>query len=144
MVDYIDGTVLAQMGNPDMRIPIAHALAWPERFDSGAEPLDLFKVAHMDFQQPDWQRFPCLRLAYEAIHAGGIMPTVLNAANEIAVAAFLDEQIQFTQIPVIIEGCMAEFVAHSADSLETILETDQHARTCALRLIGTVARPSAN
>ena len=91
MVDYIDGSVLAQMGNPDMRIPIAHAMAWPERFDSGVEPLNIFDVKQMDFEEPDLQRFPCLRLAYQAISAGGIMPTVLNAANEVAVDEFLHE-----------------------------------------------------
>jgi 1-deoxy-D-xylulose-5-phosphate reductoisomerase len=128
MVDYIDGTVLAQMGNPDMRIPIAHALASPERFESGAEPLDIFKVAHMDFEEPDLQRFPCLRLAYEAINAGGIMPTVLNAANEIAVEAFLQEKIRFTDIPVVIERCMKAFTAKPANTLELVLEADQQAR----------------
>jgi len=135
MVDYVDGSVLAQMGSPDMRIPIAHCLALPERFDSGAEPLDLFKVARMDFEKPDFDRFPCLRLAYEAIHAGGIMPTVLNAANEIAVEAFLQEKISFTGIPQTIERTMAEFTAEPADSLAVILETDQLTRDCAKRII---------
>jgi 1-deoxy-D-xylulose-5-phosphate reductoisomerase len=128
MVDYVDGTVLAQMGNPDMRIPIAHAMAWPERFDSGAEPLDIFKVKQLNFEQPDLQRFPCLRLAYQAINAGGIMPAVLNAANEIAVEAFLQEQIRFTDIPVIIEKCMQEFNPEKADSLDKILQADHSAR----------------
>jgi len=135
MVDYVDGSVLAQMGSPDMRIPIAHCLALPERFDSGAEPLDLFKVARMDFEKPDFDRFPCLRLAYEAIHAGGIMPTVLNAANEIAVEAFLQEKIAFTEIPQTIERTLSEFSAGPADSLETILETDRLTRDCAKRII---------
>jgi 1-deoxy-D-xylulose-5-phosphate reductoisomerase len=135
MVDYVDGTVLAQMGNPDMRIPIAHALAWPERFESGAEPLNIFSVARMDFEAPDLERFPCLRLAYEAINAGGIMPTVLNAANEIAVDAFLNEQIRFTDIPVIIERCMCEFSAKQADSLDIILNTDQEARGVSRQII---------
>lgn len=128
MVDYVDGTVLAQMGNPDMRIPIAHAMAWPERFESGAAQLNIFDVKHMDFEQPDLQRFPCLRLAYEAISAGGIMPTVLNAANEIAVDAFLNERVRFTDIPVIIEQCMQKFVSVPAATLEIVLETDQQAR----------------
>jgi 1-deoxy-D-xylulose-5-phosphate reductoisomerase len=135
MVDYVDGTVLAQMGNPDMRIPIAHALAMPERFESGAEPLDIFKVARMDFEAPDWQRFPCLRLAYAAIEAGGVMPTVLNAANEIAVEAFLNEHIRFTDIPVVIERCMATFTATSADNLDIILAADQQARMVSRGLI---------
>jgi 1-deoxy-D-xylulose-5-phosphate reductoisomerase len=128
MVDYIDGTVLAQMGNPDMRIPIAHALAWPDRFESGAKPLNIFEVGRMDFEEANLERFPCLRLAYKAIAAGGIMPTVLNAANEIAVASFLDGQIRFTDIPLVIEGCMDKFEALSADTLDIILATDQKAR----------------
>ncbi|CAA9890687.1 1-deoxy-D-xylulose 5-phosphate reductoisomerase [Candidatus Methylobacter favarea] len=135
MVDYVDGTVLAQMGNPDMRIPIAHSLAWPERFDSGAEPLDIFAVRRMDFEEPSLERFPCLRLAYEAIAAGGIMPTVLNAANEIAVEAFLNENVRFTDIPIIIERCMKKFVVTEAGSLEIILETDQQARLVSRQII---------
>jgi 1-deoxy-D-xylulose-5-phosphate reductoisomerase len=135
MVDYVDGSVLAQMGNPDMRIPIAHAMAWPERFDSGVAPLDIFAVKHMDFELASLERFPCLRLAIEAIKAGGIMPTVLNAANEIAVEAFLDEKIRFTDIPVIIEKSMAEFSATVADTLEHILEADSQAREQAQTMI---------
>ena len=131
MVDYVDGSVLAQMGNPDMRTPIAYAMAWPERFDSGVAPLNIFEVKHMDFEQPDLQRFPCLRLAYEAIKAGGIMPTILNAANEIAVEAFLNEQVRFTDIAKIIERTMAQFKADSADTLEHVLEADQQARDVA-------------
>ena len=139
MVDYVDGSVLAQMGNPDMRTPIAYALAWPDRFDSGVAPLDIFKVAHMDFEQPDLQRFPCLRLAFQAIKAGGIMPTVLNAANEIAVQAFLDEQIRFTDIAKVIEQSMAQFSAEPAASLDVILQADQQARTVAHSLIAAMA-----
>lgn len=135
MVDYVDGTVLAQMGNPDMRIPIAHSMAWPERFDSGVEPLNIFDVGRMDFQEPNLERFPCLRLAYEAINAGGIMPTVLNAANEIAVEAFLDERVRFTDIPVIIERCMKKFDVKAADTLEIILDIDQQARIAAKQII---------
>ncbi len=129
MVDYVDGTVLAQMGNPDMRIPIAHSMAWPERFDSGVAPLNIFDVRRMDFEEPNLERFPCLRLAYEAINAGGIMPTVLNAANEIAVDAFLNERVRFTDIPVIIERCMQQFEVRPADSLDIILDVDQQARS---------------
>lgn len=139
MVDYVDGTVLAQMGNPDMRIPIAHSLAWPERFDSGAEPLNIFKVARMDFEEPNFERFPCLRLAYQAIHAGGIMPTVLNAANEIAVEAFLNEQVRFTDIPVIIEKCMDTFTVKPADTLEIILDIDNQARQIAHQLVSQLS-----
>jgi 1-deoxy-D-xylulose-5-phosphate reductoisomerase len=135
MVDYVDGTVLAQMGNPDMRIPIAHALAWPDRFDSGAEPLDLFAVRQLNFEPPDMKRFPCLRLAYEAAGSGGIMPAVLNAANEVAVAAFLDQRIRFTAIPGIIEHCMQTIIPRPADSLEGILEADQEARQTARSFI---------
>jgi 1-deoxy-D-xylulose-5-phosphate reductoisomerase len=139
MVDYVDGSVLAQMGNPDMRTPIAYAMAWPERFDSGVTPLNIFEVGHMDFEQPDLQRFPCLRLAYEAIKAGGIMPTVLNAANEVAVEAFLNEQVRFTDIARIIERSMAQFTADTADTLEHILEADRQAREVAHAVIAQLA-----
>ncbi len=135
MVDYVDGTVLAQMGNPDMRIPIAYSMAWPDRFESGVEPLNIFDVRRMDFQEADLGRFPCLRLAYQAINSGGIMPTVLNAANEIAVEAFLNEEIRFTDIPVIIERSMEKFVVKPASTLEIILETDQQARIVAQAII---------
>ena len=135
MVDYVDGTVLAQMGNPDMRIPIAYSMAWPERFDSGVEPLNIFDVRRMDFQEADLERFPCLRLAYQAINSGGIMPTVLNAANEIAVEAFLNEEIRFTDIPVIIERSMEKFVVKPASTLGIILDTDQQARVIAQTII---------
>jgi len=135
MVDYVDGTVLAQMGNPDMRIPIAYSMAWPERFDSGVEPLNIFDVRRMDFQEADLERFPCLRLAYQAINSGGIMPTVLHADNEIAVEAFLNEEIRFTDIPVIIERSMEKFVVKPASTLEIILDTDQQARVVAQTII---------
>jgi 1-deoxy-D-xylulose-5-phosphate reductoisomerase len=135
MVDYVDGTVLAQMGNPDMRIPIAYSMAWPERFDSGVEPLNIFDVRRMDFEEPNLERFPCLRLAYEAINKGGIIPTVLNAANEIAVDAFLNEQVRFTDIPVIIERCMEKFEAKPASTLDIILEADQQARLVSKQII---------
>ena len=135
MVDYVDGTVLAQMGNPDMRIPIAYSMAWPERFDSGVEPLNIFDVRRMDFEEANLERFPCLRLAYEAINQGGIIPTVLNAANEIAVEAFLNEQIRFTDIPVIIERCMTKFEPKPATTLELILEADQQARVVSQQII---------
>lgn len=138
MVDYVDGTVLAQMGNPDMRIPIAHAMAWPERFDSGAKPLNIFDVRRMDFEEPNLQRFPCLRLAYKAINAGGTMPTVLNAANEIAVEAFLDRRVKFTDIPVIIEHCMDAIAVAVADSLAVILDHDQQARSVAKQIIADI------
>ncbi|MGZ8151506.1 MAG: 1-deoxy-D-xylulose-5-phosphate reductoisomerase [Methylovulum sp.] len=135
MVDYVDGTVLAQMGNPDMRIPIAHALAWPERFDSGAEPLNLFNIRRMDFEEPNLERFPCLHLAYRAINAGGTMPTVLNAANEIAVDAFLNEQIRFTDIPIVIESCMDAIEVKAADNLNIVLDADQQTRILSKQII---------
>ncbi len=135
MVDYVDGSVLAQMGNPDMRIPIAHAMAWPDRFDSGVAPLNIFEVRQMDFEEPNLQRFPCLRLAYEAIKAGGIMPTVLNAANEVAVDEFLNERVKFTDIPVIIEQCMEKFTAEKADTLEVVLQADKDARKESYQII---------
>ncbi len=139
MVDYVDGSVLAQMGNPDMRIPIAHAMAWPDRFDSGVDALDIFEVGQMDFEQPNLQRFPCLRLAYEAIKAGGIMPTVLNAANEIAVDEFLNERIKFTDIPLIIERCMEKFSALKADTLDVVLQADKDARAQSYQIIKDMA-----
>ena len=135
MVDYVDGTVLAQMGNPDMRVPIAYSMAWPERFDSGVEPLNIFDVRRMDFEEPNLERFPCLRLAYEAINKGGIMPTVLNAANEIAVDAFLNEKVRFTDIPVIIERCMSQFEVKSAKTLAIVLEADEQARVISKQII---------
>ena len=135
MVDYVDGTVLAQMGNPDMRVPIAYSMAWPERFESGVEPLNIFDVRRMDFEEPNLERFPCLRLAYKAINLGGIIPTVLNAANEIAVEAFLNEQIRFTDIPLVIERCMDKFSVAPASTLEIILEADRNARVVANQLV---------
>jgi 1-deoxy-D-xylulose-5-phosphate reductoisomerase len=135
MVDYVDGTVLGQMGNPDMRIPIAHAMAWPDRFESGAQSLNIFDVRRMDFEEPNLDRFPCLRLAYNAIHAAGTAPTVLNAANEIAVEAFLNKQIRFTDIPLVIERCMDRIAVSQADSLKIILEKDHDARHMAQGLV---------
>ncbi|MCK4834735.1 MAG: 1-deoxy-D-xylulose-5-phosphate reductoisomerase [Gammaproteobacteria bacterium] len=130
MVTYTDGSVLAQLGNPDMRTPIAHALAWPERISSGVEPLNIFDVAKLDFEQPDLARFPCLRLCYEAIKKGGSATIVLNAANEIAVAAFLDEKIGFNDIAVVIEQTMEKAkITEDVSSLEDILEADAMARS---------------
>lgn len=128
MVAYSDGSVLAQLGNPDMRTPIAHALAWPRRMESGVEPLDLFEVARLDFEAPDLQRFPCLRLAYRAIEAGGTAPAVLNAANEVAVAAFLERKIAFTAIPQVIESALEALPGGRVDELEALLAVDAEAR----------------
>ena len=128
MVSYTDGSVLAQLGNPDMRTPIAHAMAWPDRFDSGVAPLDLFEVAHLDFEKPDLQRFPCLALAYAALRTGGTAPTILNAANEIAVAAFLERRIAYTDIPAAIEDAMEALPVDAVDSLDVVLDADSRAR----------------
>lgn len=128
LVDYVDGSVLAQLGNPDMRTPIAHAMAWPERIDSGVAPLDLCALARMDFFAPDLQRFACLRLAIEAAQAGGSAPIVLNAANEVAVAAFLRGDIRFTQIPQLIEDILGLDVVNQVQSLQEVLAVDQQAR----------------
>ncbi len=131
LVDYVDGSVLAQLGNPDMRTPISHALAWPERIDSGVAPLDLFAIARLDFQAPDEQRFPCLRLAREAAQAGGTAPVMLNAANEVAVAAFLERRIRFTEIASMIADVLHAEPALAVESLDTVLEADARARDLA-------------
>lgn len=129
MVTYSDGSVLAQLGNPDMRTPIAHALAWPERISSGVEPLNIFDVAKLEFEQPDLDRFPCLRLCYEAIKMGGSATIVLNAANEVAVAAFLDDKIGFTDIANLIEQTLnLADITEDVSSVELILEADVLAR----------------
>lgn len=144
MVQYRDGSVLAQLGNPDMRTPIAHSLAWPDRIDAGVDVLDMLKTARLDFEPPDLQRFPCLRLAQEAWRAGGTASAVLNAANEVAVHAFLEGQINFTSIPEVIESTLAEVTLREADSFEAILEEDALARTCANEMIAARQRTRAN
>ena len=128
MVAYNDGSVLAQMGNPDMRTPIANALGWPERIDSGVEPLDLIKVSQLNFEKADEQRFPCLRLARQAIIQGGTSMAILNAANEVAVEAFLQGQIRYTLIAQLIEQTMNHVPSRETDSLQQILHDDQAAR----------------
>ena len=131
LVDYVDGSVLAQLGNPDMRTPITQALAWPERIDSGVAALDLFKLARLDFQAPDEQRFPCLGLARQAAEAGNSAPTMLNAANEVAVAAFLDRRIRFTDIPLLIAEVLSREQTLPIECLEDVMLADQRARTAA-------------
>ncbi len=131
LVDYVDGSVLAQLGNPDMRTPIANALAWPERIDSGVAPLDLFAVARLDFQRPDEQRFPCLRLARQAAEAGGCAPARLNAANEVAVAAFLERRIRFPEIARIIEDTLDREPSAAVENLDAVLAADARARALA-------------
>ncbi len=128
LVDYVDGSVLAQLGNPDMRTPISHALAWPERIDSGVAPLDLFAIARLDFQAPDEQRFPCLRLARQVADVGGTAPALLNAANEIAVQAFLEQRIGFPQIANIIEDVLNLESAIEVENLDSVLLADNRAR----------------
>ena len=128
MVEYTDGSVLAQLGNPDMRTPIAHALAWPDRIESGVESLDIFQVARLDFERPDYQRFPCLKLAMQAISEGGSNTVVLNAANEIAVQAFMDGGIKFIDIANVIENALSEIPGRAVDTLESVIDLDQIAR----------------
>jgi 1-deoxy-D-xylulose-5-phosphate reductoisomerase len=130
MVAYNDGSVLAQMGNPDMRTPIANALAWPQRIDSGVEPLDLILVGQLDFAKADDKRFPCLRLARQAIQQGGTSMAILNAANEVAVEAFLAGRIGFTRIPQLIEMTMNCVSSSDPDDLQQILQDDRAARAC--------------
>ena len=131
MVQYVDGTVLAQMGNPDMRTPIAHALAYPQRIDAGVAPLDLFKVATLNFVAPDFERFPCLALAFQALRTGGTAPAILNAANEVAVDAFLNNKISFLDIPRLIGDVLAAQASVAADTLDDVLLADAQARIAA-------------
>ena len=135
LVEYEDGSMLAQMGNPDMRIPISHALGWPDRISSGAGALDLLANGLLQFEAPDSARFPCLALATSALETGGTAPAILNAANEVAVAAFLDREITFTAIHRVIEDTLARCTVHPAESLQTILDDDARARTMAAELI---------
>ncbi|MEM7207116.1 MAG: 1-deoxy-D-xylulose-5-phosphate reductoisomerase [Pseudomonadota bacterium] len=137
MVTYADGSVLAQMGNPDMRTPIAHALGWPQRIESGAEPLDFFSLSKLTFARPDTKKFPCLELARDAMRIGGTAPSALNAANEIAVQAFLDRKLAFTEIPNVIETTMGKVVHYQDVTLELILSVDREAREMADSLINT-------
>lgn len=139
MVEYADGSVLAQLGSPDMRTPIANGLAWPERIVAGVAPLDLFAIGRFHFERPDLQRFPCLRLAAEAFAAGGTAPAVLNAANEIAVAAFLEGRLCFADIPVIIERTLTATEVVPADSFDTIFAKDAEARRRAREQISLLA-----
>ena len=128
MVRYKDGSVLAQLGTPDMRTPIAHALAWPERIAAGVAPLDLLSVSGLTFEKPDTVRFPCLNLAFQALQAGGDAPAVLNAANEIAVEAFLNRQIRFTDIPRLIEHALTQYAGACSTSIESLFAIDAEVR----------------
>lgn len=131
MVSYVDGSVLAQLGNPDMRTPIAHALAFPERIASGVAQLDLTRMAALQFFQPDFERFPCLALAFEALRAGGTSPALLNAANEVAVQAFLDRAIGFRDIDRVIHEVMDKVPHGAAPSIDAVLAQDARARAAA-------------
>lgn len=131
MVEYVDGSVLAQLGNPDMRTPIAHALAYPERIECGVTPLDIFKVAQLDFEMPNFTKFPCLGLAYNALEAGGSAPAILNAANEVAVESFLKSKIPFTAIPSMIKQVMQVVEQKDIFTLDDVLEADSLARKAA-------------
>jgi 1-deoxy-D-xylulose-5-phosphate reductoisomerase len=140
MVQYLDGSVLAQMGNPDMRTAIAYGLGWPERLASGVSPLDLVATARLDFEAPDETRFPCLRLARESVAVGGTAMAVCNAANEVAVAAFLDKKIRFTDIAVIIERTLERVNIVEVTTLSVAEDADAQARECALSALADLQR----
>jgi 1-deoxy-D-xylulose-5-phosphate reductoisomerase len=135
LVEYCDGSTLAQLGSADMRIPIAHALAWPERMFSGAARLDLRTVGSLDFQPVDLLKFPCLRLAYEALAAGGSVPAQMNAANEVAVESFLQGGVQFLQIAQVVEEVLQRLSGRPLENLESVLAVDDEARDTALMVI---------
>ena len=140
LVQYVDGSVLAQMGNPDMRTPIAHALAWPKRINSGVSDLNLAEIAKLDFEEPDLVNFPCLGLAYEAARLGLDAPVVLNASNEVAVQAFLDGRIGFTQIAEVVADTMGHAIFKEPDSLSGVQESDKEARATSAEIILRVER----
>lgn len=135
MVSYVDGSVLAQLGNPDMRTPIAHALAYPERIASGVSAMDLAQIGQLTFHRPDFDRFPCLRLAYDALSAGGTAPAILNAANEVAVQAFLDRKIGFREIDRLISRVMNKLPYMQITDIAALLEQDRRAREVAQSFI---------
>ncbi|WP_028219496.1 1-deoxy-D-xylulose-5-phosphate reductoisomerase [Paraburkholderia oxyphila] len=142
MVSYADGSVLAQLGNPDMRTPIAHALAFPDRVDSGVAQLDLAQVATLNFEKPDYTRFPCLALAMKALAEGGVASATLNAANEIAVEAFLNRRIGFMAIAQTVDAVLNALDNRSAASLDVVLEADAAARRAALKIIDSLPVPA--
>jgi 1-deoxy-D-xylulose-5-phosphate reductoisomerase len=135
MVSYVDGSILAQLGNPDMRVPIAHALAYPERVSSGVESIDLTRIAQLDFFEPDHARFPCLKLAYDAMNSGGLAPAALNAANEIAVDAFLHRRIRFDEIYSLIDRVMDKLPRKEVASIDELIDADRRIRTLATTFI---------
>ncbi|MDD4964018.1 MAG: 1-deoxy-D-xylulose-5-phosphate reductoisomerase [Gallionella sp.] len=138
LVEYVDGSVIAQLGNPDMRTPIAYGLAFPERIASGVSSLDLFKVATLNFTPPDFERFPCLALAYQALRTAGTAPSLMNAANEIAVAAFLDRKIAFLAIPQLIDTVLNKLPIQAVTCIEDVLEADAQARVAAEKVVRTL------
>lgn len=140
MVDYNDGSVMAQLGNPDMRTPIAHALSYPERMESGVSSLDLCRVGKLTFEEPDLQRFPCLKLAYEALRIGASAPTTLNAANEIAVGAFLDGTVRFDQIAQIVDAVLENLPAQRLSDLRAVMDADEQARIGARSVVSALSR----
>jgi len=135
MVEYADGSVIAQLGHPDMRTPIAQALAYPERIDAGVPSLDLARIGGLSFERPDFERFPALGLAYSALKSGGAAPATLNAANEIAVAAFLEGRLPFLQITAVIEETLASLPASPLQTLEEVLAADARARARASQIV---------
>lgn len=137
LVQYVDGSVIAELGEPDMRTPIAHALAWPERIHSGVNLLDLVACRQFDFAEPDLEAFPCLSLAYEALQRGGSAPAVLNAANEVAVAAFLDQKIGFLDMPEVIRQTLSAIPEETLTDLDSVLKVDQQARSFAETLVAS-------
>jgi 1-deoxy-D-xylulose-5-phosphate reductoisomerase len=143
LVDYEDGSVLAQLGNPDMRTPIANALAWPERIASGVSPLDLFAVGQLNFERPDMRRFPCLELAYRALKAEGNAAAVLNAANEVAVAAFLERRLSFLGIAGLIAATLDAVPQGALPDLDAVLEADRQARVAAQGILARMQSASA-
>jgi len=143
MVEYQDGSVLAQMSNADMRVPIAHALGFPERIESGAKPLDLTEIGKLTFERPDAQRFPCLRLAYDALAQGGTAPAVLNAANEIAVEAFLAGRLRFTEIAPVIAETLESVASSAAHDIATVLDADARARKSAIAALASAVERAA-
>jgi 1-deoxy-D-xylulose-5-phosphate reductoisomerase len=143
MVEYIDGSVLAQLGNPDMRTPIAYALGYPDRIASGVSSLDLLNIAKLEFEAPDFKRFPCLQLAYDALNTGGTAATILNAVNEVAVSAFLKEHISFTDISNLIATALDNIPTETVASIEHVIEVDDRSRQFASNWIVASSKQKA-
>jgi 1-deoxy-D-xylulose-5-phosphate reductoisomerase len=139
MVRYRDGSVIAQLGQPDMRTPIAYGLAWPDRINAGVAPLNLTQMANLQFSEPDFDRFPCLALAFEAAKAGGTAPAILNAANEVAVAAFLEQRLPYLQIANVVRETLSAIQSVSASSIEIVLGADAQTRQVAAQLVPALA-----